>query len=83
MIDNFQPQEVEWCDTCRGHKAGNCDGCGQEFEDGEHRYRSQSFHYHPASIDGVPGSYAIHKALCLECYREDFKNVYPKEEVPV
>ncbi len=83
MIDNFQPQEVEWCDTCRAHKSGHCDGCEKQFEDREQQYRSQSYHFHPASIDGVPGTYAIHKALCLECYREDWKKVYPKEEIPV
>jgi hypothetical protein len=83
MIEDFKPEEVEWCDTCRPHLQGKCDGCHTKFEVGEPGYRSQSHHFHPGSVDGVPGTYAIHKHLCLACYRKDFKHVYPKLKLPV
>jgi hypothetical protein len=83
QIEDFKPQDVEWCETCQAHKTNHCDGCGEKFEDGQQKYRSQSFHHHPGSVDGTPGTYAIHKALCLACYRKDWKKVYPKEKLPV
>lgn len=81
-IDAFQPQEVRWCDTCRTHEAGHCDGCGDQFRAREHRYRSQSHHFHPAGVGGQPGLYAIHKTLCVDCYRVDHARVYPGVTVP-
>lgn len=83
QVEDYKPQAVEWCDTCREHETGKCDGCKKVFDSQEHKYRSQSFHYHPTNIDGTPGTYGIHKALCLECYRVDWKKVYPKEKLPV
>ena len=82
-IDDFKPEEVEWCDTCRSHKNGCCDGCGKEFKAEDAKYHSQSHHFHPGSVAGVPGTIAIHKELCLDCYRKDWKKVYPKEKLPV
>jgi hypothetical protein len=83
QIEDYKPQDVEWCDTCREHETGKCDGCKKAFDSQEQKYRSQSFHYHPVHIDGSPGTYGIHKTLCLECYRKDWKKVYPKEKLPV
>lgn len=82
-IDDFKPEEVEWCTTCAKHKTGHCDGCSKLFDPQEPKYHSQSHHFHPGSIEGIPGTMAIHLELCLECYRKDWKQVYPKLELPV
>lgn len=73
---------VQWCNECRAHKDGHCDGCGREFLRGESWYRSQTFHYHPAAIEGKAGVRAVNKQLCVECYREDHKKAYPEAPVP-
>lgn len=80
-IDNFQPQDVLWCDVCRAHKQGCCDGCGRKFEN-EAQYKSQSHHFHPIHLNGQSGSAGINKILCVDCYRLDFAAVYPNEKVP-
>lgn len=79
QIADFAPQEVLWCDTCRGHIPGTCDGCHEPIAGG---YRSQSYHYHPMSVAGVGGTVAIHKSLCKECYWQDMKRVYPTATYP-
>lgn len=76
------PSEYQWCEICRKHQDGHCDGCGAAFLSGERRYRSQSVHYHPASIGGKEGTRAVQKELCVECYRADHRAVYPNHPVP-
>lgn len=83
LIEDFKPQEVEWCDGCRDHVSGQCDVCQRPFPAGQTQYRSQSHHFHPAHIEGIPGTFAIQKLLCLDCYRLDWQKVYPKEPIPV
>ena len=80
-IDDNKPECVEWCDTCRPHKPGCCDGCHQPFA-GKRMYRGASQHYHPGAVNGVPGMRAIFGDLCRECYLQDFAKVYPKEKLP-
>jgi len=73
---------VQWCDTCRGHKGDHCDDCHQAFLPSEPRYRSQTYHYHPAAIEGVAGVRSVQKELCVECYRLDHAKAYPNLAVP-
>ena len=82
-IDDFKPVDVQWCETCASHVSGECDGCHVLFEDGETQYRSQSHHFHPKSIEGVGGTVAIHKKLCVDCYRKDFERVYQQPAPPL
>lgn len=81
-IDDYQPQDVLWCDVCRNHKTNTCDSCGEPFNQERIPHRSQSFHYHPSYVDGTPGSYAIHKQLCRACYIIDHENVYGAGSCP-
>lgn len=81
-IDSFQPQDVLWCDTCRAHLDGHCDGCHRKFEPGEMQYLSQSHHFHPIHLNLLSGSAGVNKVLCVDCYRLDFHAVYPNEIVP-
>ena len=80
-IDDNKPEGVQWCDTCRPHKAGECDGCHQPFA-GKRMYQAASQHYHPGGVNGVAGMRAIYGDLCRECYLVDFKKVYPQERLP-
>ena len=80
--DQLQDEEFQWCETCRGHIDGTCDVCRRRFESGEASYRSQSFHVHPAMVGGVSGTRAIHKRLCVDCYRVDHAKTYPNQKVP-
>ena len=82
MIDDCQPTEVEWCDTCRSHVQGCCDGCKRPWARGERHYRSQSYHYHPAGVGGISGTRGVNKELCVDCYRLDHAAVYPALPVP-
>lgn len=75
-------EAMQWCDVCRTHKDGCCGNCGEPFMRTEQRYRSQSFHYHPASLGGVAGVRSVQKELCVACYRIDFANVYPEAALP-
>ena len=81
LIDEFKPTDVEWCDTCRPHVDGACDGCHTPFTATDQRYRSQSHHFHPREVAGVPGFTGIHKLLCVDCYRIDHERV-TKETAP-
>jgi hypothetical protein len=82
-IDDFQPTEIQWCDVCRKHESGKCDGCGERFQATEAHYRSQSYHFHPATIQGVSGTRAVHKTLCVNCYREDYRAVFRSDPPPL
>ena len=79
---NDLTEAVKWCDVCRGHVDGECDGCHIKFLHNEHWYRSQTYHYHPATVEGVAGTRAVQKALCVECYRADHAKAYPDLQVP-
>lgn len=81
-IAEFSPEEVAWCETCRPHVNGHCDGCGLEFDPTDMQYQSQSFHYHPRSVAGTPGTVSVQKGLCVDCYRKDHAAVYPNHPVP-
>jgi hypothetical protein len=81
LIEDFQPEGVQWCDICRTHQSGHCDGC-QKPVTIQDSYRSQSHHFHPTNIDGNPGHFGINKILCRECYLKDFAAVYPNEPLP-
>lgn len=73
---------IEWCDVCRGYKPGHCDDCHDKFLPSEPHYRSQTFHFHPATVGGVSGTRSVQKELCVECYRKDFAKAHPGLEVP-
>lgn len=73
---------VQWCKECKVHEDGKCDGCHNPFVAGERIYRSQSYHYHPGAVNGVSGTRAVQKELCIDCYRKDHAEVYPNQEVP-
>lgn len=75
-------EAVQWCEVCKQHETGKCDGCHVPFSAGEQIYRSQTFHYHPASIGGVAGVRSVQKELCVECYRADHALAYPNNAVP-
>ncbi|HKT90077.1 MAG TPA: hypothetical protein VJQ59_16650 [Candidatus Sulfotelmatobacter sp.] len=75
-------EAMQWCEVCRVHKDGHCDACGAAFLHNERRYRSQTFHYHPAAIEGVAGTRAVQKELCIDCYRDDHAKAYPGSPVP-
>jgi len=81
--EDLKPEDVQWCDTCRDQQAGHCGGCNREFDASDRMiYKSQSCHFHPGTVLGIPGSMGIYKKLCVECYRIDFAKVYPKTPVP-
>ncbi len=82
MIEDFSPDEVKWCTTCRPHVNGHCDRCGIEFSRDTGKSKSNAFHFHPGSIAGVSGMMAIYQALCDKCYWKDYKEVYPNEPLP-
>jgi hypothetical protein len=83
LIEDYAPTDVEWCEICRQHNSGECDACHSQFEPGETKYRSSSHHFHPGSVAGEPGMLAIHKELCVDCYRADFRGVYRKDPPPL
>jgi hypothetical protein len=75
-------EAVKWCEVCRAHIEEHCDDCKERFLSSEPRYRSQSFHFHPASIGGTAGVRAVQKELCVDCYRLDHARVYTDVAVP-
>jgi hypothetical protein len=81
-IDDNKPEGVQWCDTCRPHKSGHCDGCHQPLA-GKRVYQSASQHYHPGAVNGVAGMRAIFGDECRECYLAGFAKVYPGKPLPV
>lgn len=83
LIDDFKPADVEWCEVCRPHVPGHCDGCGSRFQATDQRYQSQSHHFHPGSIAGIAATIAIHKHLCVDCYRKDHEAVYKRPAPPL
>ena len=82
MIEDFAPDEVRWCLTCAKHEDGKCDGCGKQFELRELKCKSNSCHFHPMMIAGIPGTMGVYQALCESCYWKDRKIVYPNEVIP-
>jgi len=40
-------------------------------------------HWHFASVDGLPGFLGVQDAVCLDCYRHDWAEVYPAMACPV
>src|SRR5690242_645910 len=82
ITDLEGPEAHRWCEVCRAHEDDKCDGCKTAFLPGERRYRSQTYHYHPGGINGVHATRAIQKELCVDCYRLDFRSVYPNEPLP-
>lgn len=79
---NIPSEDIQWCDVCRSHVANACDDCHTPFSKGQTRYRSQTYHFHPATIGGVAGTRAVQKELCVDCYRKDYAKAYPNEPVP-
>lgn len=86
IADVMPGEDLQWCIPCRewkeNHVDNTCDGCFSPLLPGESTYKSQSYHLHPAAIGGVSGVRAVHKNLCVECYRKDHKFVYPNQPVP-
>jgi hypothetical protein len=83
MIEDFAPNEVKWCKTCASHKDGLCDECKIPLTVKTGKSKSNSHHFHPGTIAGIPGTIAIYQALCDKCYWKDFSEVYPNEPLPV
>lgn len=76
------------CELCAAHEAGKCDGCGKQipvYENmGGNGYRSpRPTHYHLRAVLGVNGREAVFGEYCVACYRQAYKEAYPKEKVPV
>lgn len=79
--DEFS-QSVVWCNDCRNYIPNTCDDCHTPFVESEPRYRSQTFHIHPAAVGGQTGYRSVQKQLCVVCYRIDFAKAHPGLEVP-
>jgi hypothetical protein len=82
LISDLAEEDRKACEICMHHKDGCCDGCGSEFTDGEKQYHSPKGHVHEALVNGVSGVRAVTKLFCIDCYRKDFKRVYPYAELP-
>ena len=65
-----------------------CHTCGADIPRYEEMrgagYESQAVdHWHFRDLGGLTGLKAIHRELCLECYRRDWQEVYPDAPLAV
>ena len=90
-LPTYSPEQCPVCTGRDGRRADaegvTCDGCEEPipaYPEVPAGYQSQSItHWHHVSVGGVSGFQPLHDTLCLECYREDWKKVYPDEDLPV